>query len=159
MTDTSLTPNPYNATLARKHKDLANAYRFAIGTVCDPQTRKPVASSGRRQLKHIQINAATAGDNIIIPALAGAKKIMELFMWNVSAQDIIWQQGETGPNSIVLTELPGFPATSGFVLGMVPLWELPHWEIDNNQPLVINLSAGTRVTGFVRYQVANGITE
>lgn len=157
--NTSLTPNPYNATLATKHAGLAHAYRYALGTVCDPQTRRPVASSGRRQLKHIQINATAAGDNIVIPALAGDKEIMELFMWNVGAQDIVWQQGETGNNNIVLAQLPSFPATSGFVLGMSAQWDMPHWEIDNNQPLIINLSAGTQVTGFIRYRVANGITE
>lgn len=154
-----LVPNQYNATLASKHDGIARAYRYAIGTLCDPQTRKPVVSSGRRQLKHIQINAAAAGDNIVIPPLAGAKEIMELFMWNVGAQDIIWQQGETGDNNIVLTQLPAFPATSGFVLGMSAQWDMPHWQIDNNQPLVLNLSAGTQVTGFIRYRVQNGITE
>jgi hypothetical protein len=155
---TALTPNQYNATLALKHQGLQRAYRYALGTVCDPTTRKPVATSGRRLLKHIQINATAAGDNIVIPPLAGAKRIMELFMWNVAAQDIIWQQGTTGNNNIVLSELPSFPATSGFVLGMVPRWDLPHWEIDNNQPLVLNLSVGTQVTGFIRYSVDNGIT-
>jgi hypothetical protein len=158
---TPLTPNPYNATLAQKHVGLANVYRYALATVCDPTTMRPAAaSSGRRQLKHIQINATAAGDNIVIPALAGAKEIMELFMWNVAAQDIVWQQGETASaNPIVLTRLPSFPATSGFVLGMSAQWDMPHWEIDNNQPLVVNLSVGTAVTGFIRYRVANGITD
>lgn len=157
---TTPTPNPYNATLARKHSLLGRAYRFALDTVCDPTTRKPVASSGRRQLKHIQINATVAGDNIVIPALAGVKDILELFMWNVSAQDIIWQQGQTATgNAIILTELPAFSALSGFVLGMVSDWDMPHWEIDNNQALVLNVSAGTRVTGFIRYRVRNGITD
>lgn len=155
-----LTPNPYNALLATKHSGLARAFRFALGTLCDPETRKPVASSGRRQLKHIQINAAVAGDNIIIPALAGIKEILELFMWNVGAQNITWQQGLTASgNAIILSQLPSFPAVSGFVLGMSAQWDMPHWEVDNNQPLVLNLSAGTQVTGFIRYRVQNGITE
>lgn len=160
MRDAGLIPNPYNATLAQKHVGLKRAYRFALDTVCDPMTRKPAAATAaRRQLKHIQINATAVGDNIIIPALAGAKKIMELFMWNVGAQNIIWQQGQTASgNSIILTQLPGFSAVSGFVLGMSARWDLPHWEIDNNQPLVLNLSAGTQVTGFIRYHVENGLT-
>jgi hypothetical protein len=154
------TPNPYNEALAQKHVALKKTFRFALGTLCDPTTRKPVAGSGRRQLKHIQINATVAGDNIIIPALAGNKDILELFMWNVTAQDLVWQQGETASgNNIILAQLPSFPATSGFVLGMSAQWDMPHWEIDNNQPLVLNLSAGTQVTGFIRYRVQNGITE
>lgn len=153
-------PNPFNRTLATKHSLLSRAYRFALDTVCDPATRKPVEGTGRRQLKHIQINAAAAGDNIVIPALAGVKDILELFMWNVTAQDIIWQQGQTASgNPITLTQLPAFSALSGFVLGMVSSWDMPHWEIDNNQPLVLNLSAGTRVTGFIRYRVRNAITD
>jgi hypothetical protein len=156
----SPTPNPFNKTLATKHSLIGRAYRFALDTVCDPTTRKPVASTGRRQLKHIQINANVAGDNIVIPALAGVKDILELFMWNVAAQTIIWQQGQTATgNAIILTQLPGFSAVSGFVLGMSADWDMPHWEIDNNQPLVLNLSAGTQVTGFIRYRVRNGITE
>jgi hypothetical protein len=155
-----LTPNKFNALLAQKHTGLANTFRFALGTECDPMTRRPVTSSGRNQLKHIQINATAAGDNIIIPPLAGEKEIFELFMWNVTAQNIIWQQGETvSGNSIVLTQLPAFPATSGFVLGMTSRWDMPHWQIDNNQPLVLNLSGGTQVTGYIRYRVRNGITE
>lgn len=160
MSGRGIIPNPFNATLAEKHVGLQRAYRFAIGTLCDPNTRKPEAmTAARRQLKHIQINATAAGDNVIIPALAGTKKIMELFMWNVAAQNIIWQQGATGSgNPIILTQLPGFSAVSGFVLGMSTRWDLPHWEIDNNQPLVLNLSVGTQVTGFIRYHVENGLT-
>lgn len=161
MTTEGVIPNPWNAKLAEKHVGLANAVRYALGTVCDPTTRKPPSGgAGRRQLKLIQINALAAGDNVIIPALAGVKEIFEVFMWNVAAQDIIWQQGMTGAaNTFTINQLPAFPATSGFVLGMSTRWDMPHWEIDNNQPLVLNLSVGTQVTGFIRYRVANFITE
>lgn len=161
MTTQGVIANPWNAKLSEKHVGLANAVRFALGTVCDPMTRKPPAhASGRRQLKLIQINAQINGDNVIIPALAGVKEIFELFMWNVAAQDIVWQQGMTGEaNTFTITQLPSFPPTSGFVLGMSSRWDMPHWEIDNNQPLVLNLDGGTQVTGFIRYRVANGITE
>lgn len=151
--------NPYNQILAQKHGMLARAVRYALATVCDPASGEPklTAAQLRRQLKTIQINAAAAGDNIIIPALAGVKEIFELVMWNVAAQDLQWQQGSTASStSIPLLALPAFPPTTGFTLGFNGNWEMPHWEIDNGQSLVLVCSAATRVTGFIRYRVANG---
>ena len=126
----------------------------------DPATGLPVKGANlRKQLKLIQINALLAGDNIIIPASAGVKQIFEMVMWNVAAQTIIWQQGLTsGGTPIVQTKFTGFPALTGFVLGFNGSFEMPHWEIDNLQPLVLNLSVGTEVDGFIRYRVANGTT-
>ena len=57
---------------------------------------------------------------------------------------------------ITLLDLVNFPALTGFLLGFNGNFEQPHWEIDNGQPLVLNLSAGTQVTGFIRYRTENG---
>jgi hypothetical protein len=150
--------DPYNQILAQKRSLINRAVRFALSPVCDPQTKQPKLNSVqiRRQLKTIQINAAAAGDNLIIPALAGVKQIYELVMWNVGSQTLIWQQGTTGANSIVLLRLTTYPALTGLNLGFNGSFDQPHWEIDNGQPLVLHLSAGSQVDGFIRYRVANG---
>lgn len=152
-----LIPDPYKQLLTRQHTKLAHAQRYALSPVCDPRTKEPIltARQRRRSLKFLQINAGTLGDNIIIPGtLAGAKAIYEFVLWNVATNSLILQQGLTGSvNAIVLMELPEFPATSGFTLGFNGSWEMPHWEIDNGQPLILKLSAAARVTGFLRYSV------
>jgi hypothetical protein len=150
--------NPFNLLLSQKHYALANAQRYALGTSCDPTGAPlpPTKAQIARQLKTIQINATAAGDNIVIPALAGLKRIYELVMWNVATQEVLWQQGLTGNTPITLLDLVGFPSTTGFTLGFNGNFDQSHWDIDNNQPLVVNLSAGTQVTGFIRYRIANG---
>lgn len=150
---------PWNQILAQKHQQLPRAQRIALGTLCDPTGRPlpPPPAQFRKQLKRIQINAATAGDNIVIPALAGVKQIYELQMWNVTGQTIIWQQGLTGSDgTIVQTRITDCPSLFGFTLGFNGNPDMPHWEIDNGQPLVINLSVGTQVDGFIVYRVQNG---
>jgi hypothetical protein len=135
--------------------------RIALGTVCDAEGKPKIApASLRRQLKRISINASTAGDNIIIPAgQAGVKQIYELVLWNVGAQTLIFQQGQTGNQPIVQLRLTTFPALTGFTLGFCGSWDFPHWEIDNGQPLILNISGGTQVDGFVRYRVQNGTAQ
>lgn len=155
----SLIPAPFNQVLAQKHSLLRNAVRFAIGTVCGPGGT-PVAPTvkPRTTLKTIPFNIANAGDNIIIPALAGVKQIYEFVFWNVAAQDVFIQQGTTGSASFLpLLPLPSFPATTGITLGFNGNFDQSHWDIDNGQPFVINLANGTQATGFIRYRVANGL--
>ncbi len=149
--------NPYNEILAQKHEQVRGAVRMARGTVCDANGKPRVSAAKlRKQLKLIQINAALAGDNIVIPALAGVKQIFELVMWNVAGQTIQWQQGITGAGAITQMRITDMPALFGFNLGFNGSWEQPHWEIDTGQPLVLNLSVGTQVDGFIRYRVQNG---
>ncbi len=151
--------NPYNDLLAQRHDLARKAVRFALSTLCDPATGEPqpiTRTQIRQQLRTIQINAATAGDNIIIPALAGVKLIYELVLWNSTAQTLIWQQGFTGSQPIQLFRLSGFPALTGFSLGFNGSFEQPHWEIDNGQALVLVLANPTQVDGFIRYRVQNG---
>jgi len=157
-----IVPNPYNLLLSQQRGLLSRAERVPLAPVCDPekQDRGPasyratfaanitLSRQRRRSLKTIQIKASTAGANIIIPAaLAGAKAIYEIVMWNVDAQSLTWLQG----SSIVLLDLPDYPALTGLTLGFNGNWEMPHWEIDNGQDLILNLQNATRVTGFIRY--------
>lgn len=157
MSTQPVIPAPYNQILAQKHGQVRGAVRVARGTQCDAQG-KPVTTSAqlRKQLKRVQINAATAGDNIVIPALAGVKQIFELVMWNVTGQTIIWQQGTTGQGAITQVRITDMPSLFGFNLGFNGSWDQPHWEIDTGQPLVLNLSVGTQVDGFICYRVQNG---
>jgi hypothetical protein len=151
-------PNPWNQILAQKHGQVVRAVRMALGTVCDASGKPKIEPAAlRNQLKRISINANLAGDNIIIPgAQAGVKQIYELVLWNVGAQTLIFQQGTTGNDAITQLKLTNFPALTGFTLGFCGSWDFPHWEIDNGQPLILNLSGGGQVDGFVRYRVQNG---
>jgi hypothetical protein len=151
--------NPYNLILAQRHQMSTRAVRFALTPLCDPATNQPKLSSVqlRKQLRTIQIDAAAAGDNVIIPASAGVKQIYEVVLWNVAAQTLIWQQGGTPSlNSIRLLRLTDFPALTGQMLGFNGSFDQPHWEIDTNQPLILRLQNSTQVDGFVRYRVQNG---
>jgi len=153
-----LIQNPFNQLLAQKHAGLATAKRYALGTVCDPsgQPQPPTGASLRRQLKFIQINAQVTGDNVLIPQFSGRKQIYEVVIWNAASQTLLFQQGVTGNNPIPLFNIPGMPGNVGFTLGFNGNFDMPHWEVDNNQPLVLNLSAGSQVTGFIRYRIDNG---
>lgn len=148
----------WNQILAQKHVQARGAVRMALGTVCDAQGKPKLAKAAlRRQLKFIQINVSGVGDHIIIPAgQAGAKQIFEVVLWNVGAQTLRFTQGTTGTNPITLLQLTTFPALTGFTLGFNGSWDMPHWEIDNGQPLILNTDGGTQVDGFVRYRVQNG---
>jgi hypothetical protein len=152
----TITANPWNAQLADKHFWLPRALRYAIGTPCDafgvPQVS---ASTLSNQLRTIQIIAPVAGDNLIIPGISGVKLIYELSLWNIAAQNLIWQQGTTGNHPLQLLALNSFPALTPYTLPFSGNWDFPHWEIDTGQPLVLNCSAATGVQGFIRYRVSN----
>lgn len=149
---------PYNEILAQKHGQARRAQRMALGTVCDAQGKpKRTGAAIRRQLKLIQINVAALGDTVIIPAgQAGVKQIFEVVLWNVVPQTLIFQQGQTGNNPITQLRLTTFPALTGFSLGFNGSFDMPHWEIDNGQPLILNTDGGGQVDGFIRYRVQNG---
>jgi hypothetical protein len=151
---TPFIPNPYNLVLAQKHGQLAGAIRFALTTSCNPETGEPnlTGVQVRKQLRLIQINCNTSGENILIPASAGVKQIYEMLLWNVAAQTLMFYQG----NGVPLLQLTSFPALSGLTLGFNGSFDQPHWEIDNGQSLVLNLAASTQVDGFIRYRVQNG---
>jgi hypothetical protein len=149
-------PNPYNQLLAQKHGQSLRAQRAPLGTQCDPRSGKPIKRPTKQQLQFAQINANMAGDNVLLPALAGVRQIFELVIWNVAAQNVRFQQGSTaGGQAIALLPLIGMPALIGFILGFNGSFEMPHWEIDPNQPLVVNLSVGTQVTGYIRYRTSS----
>jgi len=146
--------NPYNQILADKHVALAQAFRFAQGASAQPG-QSPVATP---LLKMIQIQASMVGDNVLIPAIAGTKQVFEMVLFNVSAQDILFAQGVNTATRIPLLNLPGYPPLTTLILPFSGSWEMSHWDIDTNQPLLLNLSIGTPVTGFIRYRVLNGTT-
>jgi len=154
----ALIPNPWNQIIAQRHAMLGKAQRTPLGTLCDP-TGQPITSAKQRrvQLKTVPLNLDIAGDNIVIPALAGVKEIFEMLIWNVGAQTVTFQQGITATTSqLQWFELLNFPALTAMVLGFNGNFEQPHFEVDNNQPFVINLSAGSPVTGFIRYRINTG---
>ena len=138
---------------------MRNAQRVTLPTNCDPVTGEPQIPRAalNRQLKFIQVNATLAGDNIVIPPLAGIKQIFEIVLWNVAAQTLRLTQGAANSaNGLTLLQLTNFPALAGLTLGFNGSFDQPHWELDNGQPLVLNLGGGTQVDGFVRYRVKNG---
>jgi hypothetical protein len=155
----TITANPWNAQLAEKHRILPRAFRYALGTPCDafgiPQLLPNTLSN---QLRTIQIVAPAAGDNLIIPGISGVKQVYELALWNIAAQDLIWQQGTTGNHPLQLLSLKSFPALTPYTLPFSGNWDFAHWEIDTGQPLILNCSASTGVQGFIRYRVQNGTT-
>jgi hypothetical protein len=158
MSTSNYVRDPFNQILSQKHGLLARAKRFALGTACDPDNSLPLPPSSaqlRNELKFIQINCSSIGDNIIIPATAGVKAVLEMFVWNVGAQNLLFSQGG-GANGIPLLALPSFPALTGLSLGFNGNFDMSHFDIDNNQSLILNLSAATQVTGFVRYRVKTG---
>lgn len=154
-----LITTPYNQILAQKHGMIRRALRYALAPMCDPSTGEPRMTKAqlRRQLRTVPIVALTLGDNILIPAgIAGAKEIFELVLWNVTAQTIALQQGLTaGGNAVPWFRLTDFPDKNGYTLGFNGSFEQPHFEVDNLQPLVMNLQNGTEVDGFLRYRVNN----
>lgn len=150
--------SPYNQILSQKHGQVLGAVRVALGTVCDADGKAIIPPPAlRRQLKLVAINVSAAGDNILIPAdQAGVKQVYELVMWNVTGQSLQFQQGQTGNGPLPLLPLTSFPALTGFTLGFCGSWDFPHWEVENGQPLILHLSAGGVVNGFIRYRVQNG---
>lgn len=148
--------SPANQVLSQKHGLLVRAKRWALGTACDPESSLPLPPTSnqlRNELKFIQINVS--GNGTIIPAIAGVKMVLEIFLWNVAAQNIVLSQGG-GANGITLLNLPQFPALTGLNLGFNGNFDMSHFDIDNGQSLDISLSGGTQVTGFARYRVKTG---
>ena len=97
----------------------------------------------------VSFSLNAAGDNVIIPPPGKRMEIMELFIWNGSGQQsLILKDGTT-------TKLPltGYPV-GGLMFGMAGN-DKPHWTIAAGNPLVLNLSVGTLVEGYVKYRLIN----
>lgn len=155
----SLVSNPSNLILGQKHVQLRGAQRFTLGTLCDPGTHQPSRATPhrlRRELKTVSFTFGL-GENILIPAIAGIKKIMELYVWvqNANASILIYQG--TGNNIVPWINVPFTAAASNPIqLPFAGNWEMSHFDVDNNQQLTMFLGAVGPVNGFLRYRVANG---
>jgi hypothetical protein len=125
--------NEHDITLAA---DLVAASR-AVRT---PQSSDPVMVA-------LPIDITTLGDNIVIFGAGSSRiTIYELDLWNVSSQTIKLLDGANalrGPYT-------NLPDTTGVYLGHTGR---PHFQLSPGQPFIINLSAGTQVTGYVRYRL------
>lgn len=87
------------------------------------------------------------GDYVVVAGTPAARiTIYELDIWNVALQTITLMDGPDrlrGP-------LTGFPASSGRG------WEdtgKPHFQCSPGRDFIINLSAGTEVSGYVKYKM------
>lgn len=145
--------NNFNQILRNRAQALKSAYRHPISPGCDLADPKSTPVQRRSSLLHVPIDISTAGDNQLISTLIGKKLIYELVLWNLFAQDLALYQGPSA-SGIVLFPWPGVPNQTGMIFGFNGNFEQPHFEIDAGQPFVLNLSAGSRVTGFLRYRIA-----
>jgi hypothetical protein len=154
------TTNPFNLKLAAQRFSLSRAFRYALTPNCNPTTGAPNLTSRqlRKQLLELPIQAAIAGDNLLIPTTgAGEQLIFELLLWNSSAApiDMALYQGPSA-SGILLLPISNFPPTTGLTLGFNGNWEQPHFQIDIGQPFVLNLSTAGPVQGMIRYKLMNG---
>jgi hypothetical protein len=151
--------NPYNQLLETRRQALGRAVRYALTPMCNPITGEPKLSNAqqRKQLLSNPITAAIAGDNLLIPTLTGKKLIYEVVLWNASAaaMNMNFYAGPSA-NGVLLMPISNFPPTTGLQLGFNGNFDMPHWEVDNGQALVVNLSTTGPLQGFIRYRIANG---
>jgi hypothetical protein len=162
MSSTPINPtltNPWNQLLDGRRISLGGAQRYALTPNCNPITGQPNLGSSQllKQLLSTPYSAAIAGDNLLIPTLAGRKLIYEIVIWNASAAAInlaFYQGASSGQN--LLLPISNFPATTGLTLGFNGSFEMAHFVVDNGQPLVLNLSTVGPVQGMIRYRIQNG---
>jgi hypothetical protein len=93
------------------------------------------------------ITAAAAGDNTLIAAQPGTIELLQLILINSAAQTLSFLSGPT-----LLQVLPAFAAGEGYELVFAP-GLIPYWRIPAGNALILNLSVGTRVDGFLNYRV------
>jgi len=153
------TLSPYNQALETRRNVLAKAIRYALTPGCNPITGAPKLTPQqlRRQLLSVPIIAAVAGDNALIPTTSGRLLVYEVVVWNASAAaiNLAFFQGSSS-GGILLLPLSNFPGQTGLTLGFNGSFEMPHFEIDSGQELVLNLSTTGPVQGMVRYKIDNG---
>lgn len=98
---------------------------------------------------HVPIFANAAGDNVIIPAPNQKMLIMEIMLWNgVGAQALQLKDGATQ----LLVQLTNVPVGGGLFLGFAGNGQ-PHFKVSQGNSLVLNLSVGSEVDGFVKYKL------
>lgn len=98
---------------------------------------------------HQPFDISAVGDNVVIPAAAGYHiAIYALQIWNTATQDVRFRDGVAG-NDLV-GPLINFPGSMG---NGYQLQNEPHFVTSKGSPFVINLSAGGRLTGYVKYRM------
>ena len=109
--------------------------------------RQAPAATGSEDVIHTMIDASAAGDNQIIAA-GQALDILEIFIRNASAAQTIILQDGTIPLFKLTDAAPGV----GILLGYAGNGK-EHFKVSAGNPLVLNLSAGAQVDGFVNYRI------
>lgn len=130
-------------TLCDQRALLARAIRAPIGTT----PGAPGSAPEEPEVLSRPVTAAAAGDNILIEAQPGTVELLQLILWNAAAQDLVFLNGPT-----LLQAIPAFPGPSGYELPFAP-GLTPYFKISQGNPFILNLSAGTRVDGFLNYRV------
>jgi len=93
------------------------------------------------------ITAAAAGDNTLIAAQPGTIELLQMVLLNSALQTLKFFSGPT-----LLQDLPNFAAGEGYELAFTA-GLIPYWRIPAGNALILNLSVGTRVDGFLNYRV------
>jgi hypothetical protein len=105
----------------------------------DPALKSPA--------KNQPFNVGAAGDNVLIAGTPGYRiAVHQLTLWNTGQQHIRLLDRDIdlqGP-------LTDFPANTGY---MLPYQDEPHFVLIDGNPLVANLSAGSALTGFIKYRL------
>jgi hypothetical protein len=100
---------------------------------------------------HNVVNASAAGDNILLAPPGGTIEIMEFFLWNASlAQTLILKDGAF----ITLLRITTMAPSTGFVLGYSQN-DKPHFRVSSGNALILNMSVGAQVDGFLKYRTRN----
>lgn len=156
-------PRPYSNLLATRREELATAYRGPIspsspipadGSIPELQS----VQAERRAMLHIPYVFQTAGDNILIPSLIGRKIVYEFFLYNpggvgTSATLQLYQGPST--TGTLLLQLTDFSPKSQLLLPFSGNLIQSHFDIESGQSMVMNLSASTEISGFLRYRIDN----
>jgi hypothetical protein len=144
--------NPFNLILRQRAAALKQAYRGPIAPGCVlPANAPPPTAPETKSLLHVPFVAQAIGDYELIPSLIGRKFVYEIVLWNVAAQTIGLYQGPSA-NGQVLLHLTTFPALTSLILPFSGSNTQPHFDIDSGISLVLNLTAATRVEGYLKYR-------
>ena len=120
--------------------------RLALTAKIRRTSAPPVLSTPINDDIHTVVLASSAGDNTIVVSPGGAGfVVVEILLWQgTGAQDWVLRNG---PNTLL--QMAAVPVGSGLVLGYAAEGK-HHFRVDAGQPLVLNLSIGSLVTGFVK---------
>jgi hypothetical protein len=104
--------------------------------------------SSASTMVHVVIAANATGDNVLVPPPGQGIDIYEVFFWNgTGAQTLLLKNGQ-----IPLVQLSNFAAGAGLTLGFAGNNE-PHFKVAAGNALMLNLSVGALVDGFVKYKI------